>query len=246
MSDEVVYGKHPVRAVFLARPEAVRRLLLLEGPIRYLQEFVNMAKAAGIEPEVVDRATIDRLGRLEPGEKHQGVLAITKPRVVRVESELGALADAKLVLVLDQVSNPQNFGAVLRGAAFFGADAVLWLKNRSADLTSTVVKVSVGGVEIVDLYRVTNLSRSLQTLKDLGFWVYGLDERGEHTLAETSFADRTALVIGAEGEGLRKRTKEHCDVLVRISGGRSGVESLNAAVAATVALAEVTRDQAFS
>jgi 23S rRNA (guanosine2251-2'-O)-methyltransferase len=130
---------------------------------------------------------------------------------------------------------------MLRSAAFFGADAVVWLKNRAADLTPTVLRVAVGGAELVDLYRVTNLARSIDALKGMGFWIYGLDERGDRTLAETAFADRTAIVVGAEGEGLRRRTKEHCDELVRIHGGRTGLESLNAGVAASVALAEITR-----
>lgn len=240
---EVVYGKHPVRAVLAQRPEAVQRLLLLEGPIRHLQDFVELAEANGIRPEVVPRHVLVKAGRLDPDDKHQGVLALTAPRTIGSEADLDALADATLVVVLDQVNNPQNFGAILRGAAFFGADAVVWLKNRSVDLTPTVTRVAVGGAELVDLYRVTNLSRALDTLKQLGFWVYGLDERGEGTLAQTDFAPKTALVIGAEGEGLRKRTKEHCDVLARIPGGRPGIESLNAGVAATVALAEVVRDR---
>jgi 23S rRNA (guanosine2251-2'-O)-methyltransferase len=104
-----------------------------------------------------------------------------------------------------------------------------------------VARVAVGGAELVDLYRVTNLARSLQILKELGFWIYGLDERGERTLAQTEFDAKTVLVIGAEGEGLRQRTKGECDALVRIPGGQAGLESLNAGVATAVALAEVFR-----
>jgi 23S rRNA (guanosine2251-2'-O)-methyltransferase len=151
------------------------------------------------------------------------------------------LRNAATVLVLDQVSNPQNFGTIIRNAAFFGVDAVVWLKNRSVDLTPEVARVAVGGVEFVKLFRVTNLARTFDTLKSHGFWVYGLDERGEKTLAETDFDRKTVLVVGAEGEGLRRRTKEYCDALVRIPGGRPGLQSLNAGVATAVALAEVFR-----
>lgn len=240
---EVVYGKHPARAVLTNRPGDVRRVLLLEGPIKHLQEFVQLARAAGVEPEVVARHVMTKAGGLDPEDRHQGVVVLAAARTIGDESDLEGLTDASLVVVLDQINNPQNFGTILRGAAFFGADAVIWLKNRSVDLTPTVTRVAVGGAELVDLYRVTNLSRAIDTLKQLGFWVYGLDERGEGTLAQTDFAEKTALVIGAEGEGLRKRTKDHCDVLARIPGGRPGIESLNAAVAASVALAEVVRDR---
>jgi 23S rRNA (guanosine2251-2'-O)-methyltransferase len=222
VASEVVYGKHSVRAVFLARPRSVRRLLLLEGPLRYLGDFVSMAREAGIEPEVVDRRTLLGVGGLEGEEKHQGVVALVAPRGVGAERDLEGL----------------------RGAAFFGADAVVWLKNRAVDLSPTVTRWAVGGAELVDLYRVTNLSRSLDKLTELGFWTYGLDERGPRTLGETAFADKVALVVGAEGEGLRRRTKEHCDELVRIPGGRPGIESLNAGVAATVALAQVVAGRA--
>ena len=102
-------------------------------------------------------------------------------------------------------------------------DAVLVLKNRSAEVTPLVARVAVGGAELVDTYRVTNLARSLDTLKQLGFWVYGLDERGPATLAQTDFDARTVLVVGAEGEGLRQRTRQFCDGLVRIPGGRPGL-----------------------
>jgi 23S rRNA (guanosine2251-2'-O)-methyltransferase len=238
---DVVYGKHSVRAVFLARPHDIRRVVLREGASRYLQEFIDLARGIGIEPELLPSGQFLRTGWLDEDDKHQGVFVMVEPPPVYTEHDLDLLTDASVVLVLDQISNPQNFGTILRSAAFFGVDAVLWLKNRSVDLSPTVSRVAVGGAEFLKLYRVTNLARSLQLLKDQGFWVYGLDERGTKTLAEASFGDKTALVVGAEGEGLRKRTKDFCDELVRIPGGRRGVESLNAGVAASVALAEVFR-----
>jgi 23S rRNA (guanosine2251-2'-O)-methyltransferase len=117
---------------------------------------------------------------------------------------------------------------------------VLLLKNRSAELTPKVARIAVGGAEFVDVYQVINLARSLDTLRGCGYWVYGLDERGEHTLSETEFDAQSVLVVGAEGQGLRQRTRTKCDALVRIPGGREGVESLNAAVATAIALAEMS------
>jgi 23S rRNA (guanosine2251-2'-O)-methyltransferase len=238
---DLISGKHAVRAVFLARPESVRRVVVLEGALRYLQEFVDFSREAGIEPEVLPRGAFLRTGNFTEDDRHQGILVLAEPPSVHGEADLGSLRDATTVLVLDQVSNPQNFGTMIRNAAFFGVDAVVWLKNRSVDLSPEVARVAVGGVEFVKLFRVTNLVRTFVTLKALGFWVYGLDERGESTLAETAFDRKTVLVVGAEGEGLRRRTKEYCDALVRIPGGRPGLQSLNAGVATAVALAEVFR-----
>ncbi len=238
---EKTFGKHSVRAIFLARPKAVRRLLLLEGAVRYLGEFVEGAERVGVAPEILGRDQFLRRADLTEDDKHQGVCAFTEPRRVFGERDLAGLEGSGPVLALDQVSDPQNLGTMLRNAAFFGVEAVLLMKNRSVDLTPTAARVAVGGAELVKIVRVTNLARSLGILKDAGYWVYGLDERGEKTLAETEFPEKTVLVVGAEGEGLRQRTKKLCDALVRIPGGRPGLESLNAGVATAVALAELSR-----
>ena len=213
--------------------------LILGGKPAYHAESVAAARAAGIEPELVDWPAFRRLTGLTDDDKHQGVCVFTKPRRVFAEHELVRLSDRQLVIALDQISDPQNLGGVLRAAAFFGVDAVLLLKNRSAEVTPKVARIAVGGAEFVDVYQVINLARSLDTLRGHGYWVYGLDERGEHTLRDAGFDPQTVLVIGAEGQGLRQRTRTKCDALVRIPGGREGVESLNAAVAASVALAEI-------
>jgi 23S rRNA (guanosine2251-2'-O)-methyltransferase len=180
-----------------------------------------------------------RLTGLTDDDKHQGVCVFAKPRRVYAEHELDRLAEGRLVIALDQISDPQNLGAVLRSAAFFGADAILVLKNRSAEVTPKVARIAVGGAEFVKIFRVINLARSLDALRGHGYWVYGLDERGERTLRETEFDPHSVLVVGAEGQGLRQRTRTKCDALVRIPGGREGVESLNAGVATAVALAEI-------
>jgi 23S rRNA (guanosine2251-2'-O)-methyltransferase len=237
---EKVYGKHSVRAVLLSRPESVRRLLL-GGKASYHRDLVDLAGQAGITPELLTWPDFRREAGVTDDDKHQGAVALTAPRPVFTEADLNQLADARVVVVLDQMSDPQNLGTILRTAAFFGADALLVLKNRSVDINPLVARIAVGGAEFVKLFRVTNLARSLEILKELGFWVYGLDERGSVTLGDVDFDDRTVVVIGAEGEGLRHRTKQTCDVLVRIPGGRPGLESLNAGVAASVVLAELSR-----
>jgi 23S rRNA (guanosine2251-2'-O)-methyltransferase len=234
---EMVYGKHSVRAVFLERPEDVKRVIL-GGKPEYHSDVIKAARRVGVEPQLVAWPAFRRETGLTDDDKHQGVCVFTSRRPVFGEHDLDRLSDARLVIALDQISDPQNLGAVLRAAAFFGADAVLLLKNRSAELTPKVARIAVGGAEFVDVFRVTNLARSLDILREYGFWVYGLDERGEHTLRETEFDRQSVLVVGAEGQGLRQRTRTKCDALVRIPGGREGVESLNAAVATAVELAE--------
>jgi 23S rRNA (guanosine2251-2'-O)-methyltransferase len=240
---EMVYGKHSARAVFLNRPESVRRLVL-SGKPEYHRELIEMARAAGAKPEFVPWPEFRRITGLTDDDKHQGVCVFTGVRPIYGEHDLDRLAERSLVVALDQISDPQNLGAVLRACAFFGADAVLLLKNRSAELTPKVARIAVGGAEFVEVFRVTNLARSLDILREYGYWVYGLDEHGEHTLRETEFDRQTVLVIGAEGQGLRQRTRTKCDALVRIPGGREGVESLNAAVAAAIALAEISSPRA--
>jgi 23S rRNA (guanosine2251-2'-O)-methyltransferase len=228
---EMVYGKHSVRAVFLTRPQDVKRVIL-GGKPEYHSDTIKAARRAGVEPELVAWPEFRRETGLTDDDKHQGVVVFTARRLVYGEHDL------------DQISDPQNLGAMLRAAAFFGADAVLLLKNRSADLTPKVARIAVGGAEFVDVFRVTNLARSLDILREYGFWVYGLDERGEHTLRDTEFDRQSVLVVGAEGQGLRQRTRTKCDALVRIPGGREGVESLNAAVATAIALADMTTARA--
>ena len=237
---EKVFGKHSVRAVLLTRPESVRRMLLA-GKEAYHRDLIELAREAGIAPELVSWPVFLREGDFTEDDKHQGIVVFTKPRRIFDEGDLDRLAGARVVVALDQISDPQNLGTILRAAAFFGADAVLVLKHRSAEVSPLVARVAVGGAELVEVFRITNLARSLEILKGHGFWVYGLDERGEKTLAETAFDEKAVVVIGAEGEGLRRRTKETCDVLVRIPGGRPGLESLNAGVAAAIAVYETVR-----
>jgi len=238
-----VFGKHSVRAVLLTRPESIVRLVIA-GKEPYHRDLIALAREAGVKAEFLPWPEFRHVGGVTDDDKHQGIVAITTPRPQRTEADLDELADARVVLALDQISDPQNLGTILRSAAFFGVDALLVMKNRAAEVSPLVARVAVGGAELVPIFRVTNLARSLEILKGVGFWVYGLDERGDATLAQTEFDAKTVLVVGAEGEGLRHRTKELCDALVRIPGGQAGLESLNAGVATAVALAEVFRGRA--
>jgi 23S rRNA (guanosine2251-2'-O)-methyltransferase len=244
---EIVYGWHSVRAVVLTRPRDVRRSVVLEGRSEtgnytsWTEKYVELLRPTGIDPRVVPWREFMRLTGLKESDKHQGVCLFVEPREIYDDGDLKKLADAHLVVALDQVSNPQNLGTILRTAAFFGADAVLLVRERGADITPEVVRIASGGAEFLKIFRITNLTRTLRAIRDLGYWTYGLDERGELATGQTDFHTQTVLVIGAEGGGLRRMTRESCDFLVRIPGGREGIESLNAAVAASIALADVRR-----
>lgn len=144
-------------------------------------------------------------------------------------------------MVLDQVTDPHNVGAVLRSAAAFGALAVVVPDRHAPDETGTLAKSASGALERMPLVRVSNLVRALEQLKDGGFWIAGLAAEGTTTLAQAKLSGKTALVLGSEGEGLRRLTREHCDYLVRLPM-TDAVESLNVSNAAAVALYELIRD----
>ncbi len=237
---ERVFGKHPVEAVLLKRPKAIRRLLIA-GRESYYEQIIADARERNVPVETLPWEDFLALGRFDESEKHQGILALATPLPIFGDHDLERLGEASCVLALDQVSNPQNLAAILRSASFFHADAVVLMKHRAAEMTAEVQRLAVGGAEFVDIYRITNLANTIDELKSMDFRVFGLDERGERTLAQTEFPKKSVLVIGAEGEGLRQKTRERCDELVRIPGGRKAVESLNASVATTIGLYEIFR-----
>ena len=245
---EVIYGRHSVRAVILTRPADVKRVVIYEGRknkaaphTHWTGEYLKLVQPAEVEPQIVPWREFLHLTGLRESDKHQGICVFAEPRQVHDENDLDDLSAGHLVVALDQISNPRNLGTILRTCGFFGVDAVLLLRNSAADITPEVLRIASGGAEFVKIFRVTNLKRSLKKLKDLGYWIYGLDERGSDATEDTDFDVRSVLVIGAEGGGLRHMTKKSCDFLVRIPGGRDGIESLNAAVAASIALGEFRR-----
>jgi 23S rRNA (guanosine2251-2'-O)-methyltransferase len=237
---ETIYGKHSVRSVLLKRPADVEKILLA-GKEEYHRDLVELAGRHDIAAFLLPWPEFKQEGGFGDDDNHQGALAFVKPRTIYREGDFDRLADARCILVLDQVSNPQNLATIIRSAAFFHADALLYMKNRAATPTAEVVRFAVGGAEMIDMYQITNIAQTLEALKDLGFTVLGMDERGKLTLAQHDLSEKTAFVIGAEGEGLRNKTRQYCTDLVRIPGGMAGVESLNAAVATTIALYEFAR-----
>ena len=238
-----LYGVHPVLAALGNPRRRCRRLLATPEVARALANRLEglLALRPGLERETRSRGEIDRL---LPGAVHQGLALEVEPlEEPTLEALLGqsAAASAAVLVVLDQVTDPHNVGAVLRSAAAFGALAVAVTERNAPAATATLAKAASGAVETTPLLRVTNLARALEEIKEAGFWCAGLDQEASQTLAEARLEGRIALVLGAEGGGLRRLTREHCDLLLRIPMAASPVASLNVSNAAAIALYELCR-----
>ncbi len=239
-----IYGLHAVLAA-LANPERVcHRLLVNAAAAEGLKAAVAKARdtvSGRPQPEAVERAEIEKA--LAPGAVHQGLALLTEPLpAIAIEDIVKASADADdaTVVVLDQATDPRNVGAVLRSAAAFAVAAVIVQDRHAPPMTGALCKAASGAAEWVPMVRVSNLARAIWTLKDAGFWCAGLDPAAERTLAQAGFSGRVALVLGAEGRGLRPLTRKTCDSLVRIPVA-DGTDSLNLSNAAAAALYELRR-----
>jgi 23S rRNA (guanosine2251-2'-O)-methyltransferase len=244
VSGSLVFGLHAVRAVLERRPQDVLRLSIVaardDARMRDLRLF---AAAQGILPAA---ASVEALDRETGGAAHQGVVAEVRPRAPLNENSLldllTATAEPALVLVLDGVSDPHNLGACLRTADAAGATAVVAPRDRAAGLTPVVRKVAAGAAETVPFAQVTNLARTLRDLKQAGLWIAGTAEDGDQDLFEADLRGPLAVVMGAEGRGLRRLTLECCDLRLRLPM-RGAVASLNVSVAAGIALYEALRQR---
>ena len=244
MAAPVAYGIHAVRVLLTRYPRRVRRVLLAAGrDAGRLAEIRTLAQRAGVQVAGADDAL---LAKLAEGERHQGVVAEIVPRAgdpeTQLEEALEAAGAAPLLLVLDGVQDPHNLGACLRSADAAGVAAVIVPRDRAAGLTPVVRKVAAGAAETVPLVPVVNLARTLRDLKERGVWLVGTDDAADKTLFEADLAGPLALVMGSEGEGMRRLTRECCDLLVSIPMA-GAVESLNVSVAAGVALFEAVRQR---
>jgi 23S rRNA (guanosine2251-2'-O)-methyltransferase len=234
-----IYGRHPVLAA-LANPErrAFRLLLTPEAAERSAAELAALPQPPP-QPEVVARERIAE--RLPAGAVHQGFLAAVSPLPdAAIEDIIAAAAQQGLVLALDQVTDPHNVGAILRSAEAFGAAGVIVTERHAPEETGTLAKAASGALERVPMARVVNLARALDQLKQAGFWILGLSERAERTLADANMDGGLVLALGAEGEGLRRLTLERCDLLVRLPM-KGAMPSLNVSNAAAISLYELSR-----
>jgi 23S rRNA (guanosine2251-2'-O)-methyltransferase len=239
----LVHGINAVESVLKNDPERVLTLWVDPGrDDRRLAALIGQAKALGISVQPTSRKALDR--RVPDG-RHQGVVADYRPPPPLGEAELldrVEAATAPLLLVLDGVTDPHNLGACMRTAAAAGALAVVAPRDRAASLTPAARKAASGAAETVPFVAVTNLARTLASLKQLGIWVIGTAGEAGQDLYAQDLRGPTAMVLGAEGSGMRRLTAEACDVLVRIPI-EPAMESLNVSVAAGVCLFESVRQR---
>jgi 23S rRNA (guanosine2251-2'-O)-methyltransferase len=229
----LLYGWHTVRAALENPARRIRRLYATENAARRLAEAGGTAKIA---PEIVRPETI--AAKLSPDAVHQGLYAEADPLPV---PELDEIATGPgVTLVLDQITDPHNFGAIVRSAAAFAVTAIVTTARHSPDASGVLAKSASGGLEHVPIVLVQNLARAMAELKDRGFLLVGLDEAGDADLAAAPLREPLALVIGAEGKGLRQLTRATCDIVARLDLP-GAIKSLNVSNAAALALYAVQR-----
>jgi len=242
---ELIYGLHAVAASLQRDPARVLEIQVAEGMRQQsrLTQILDEARAAGIPVRRCAREVLDEL--VAEG-SHQGIVAWQKPARAYNEADLDALLASltvpPLLLVLDGVQDPHNLGACLRTADGAGVHAVIAPRDRAVGLTPIVRKVASGAAESIPFIQVTNLARTLRELKDKGIWLVGADGEAAMGIFAADLRGPSAVVMGAEGQGLRRLTREHCDFLVRIPMAGT-VESLNVSVAAGIFLFEAVRQR---
>ena len=249
MTEQHVGGMHSVKALLKSAPEKIDRVLVQRGRRdSRLRAVLDLARASSLRIAEVDRKTLDAL---VADVQHQGVVAVFSGEsplepmtdlVAVIETRQAQVTRPLLVLVLDEIQDPHNLGACLRSADAVAADAVVIPVDNSVGVTPVVRKVASGAAETISLVQVTNLKRAIGDLQKLGFWVYGAAGEASDTLYELDLSGSVALVLGAEGKGMRRLTRDACDSLFSIPM-LGQVESLNVSVAAGISLFEARRQQ---
>ncbi|MDD3652714.1 MAG: 23S rRNA (guanosine(2251)-2'-O)-methyltransferase RlmB [Desulfotomaculaceae bacterium] len=240
--DDVIVGRNPVREALRAGRPINKIMVIRDSHSAPLQEIFSMARGKNIPVQRVER---NCLNRYVAETVHQGVIALVSPKAyVAVEDIFESMPsnEEPLLILLDEISDPHNLGAILRTADAAGVHGVIIPRRRSAPLTPTVAKSSAGAIEYVPVARVANIAQTIETLKKKGVWLVGADVNAQVLLWDVQLDGPLALVIGGEDKGLGRLVKERCDILVRLP--MSGqVNSLNASVAAALLIYEVVRQR---
>lgn len=240
MKEEFIAGRNPVTEA-LRSGRALNKIMVQDGA-KGVTEIIAAAKARNVAVEFVKS---DKLDKLAQGVRHQGVVAYAAPVAFKtLEDALKKAAaknEAPFLLLLDELQDPQNLGAIIRTADAAGVHGILLPKRRSCPLNAVVAKISAGAVEYVPVIQIGNIVQQLEDLKKQGFWVAGADMDGE-PYTKVNLTGPLVLVIGAEGKGLGRLVKEHCDIIVSLPM-QGGVNSLNAAAAGAVLMYEVVRQR---
>ena len=243
MKLDQVFGIHAVTTLLSRDPDRVKRLFIVQGRVDpKVEKILTLAHQSGVHVETISKHRLDE--RVDG--VHQGVLAEAKPLPILGDKELFKLMDevtqTPLLLVLDGVTDPHNLGACLRTADAAGVAAVIAPRDKSAPLNATAIKVACGAADAVPYFQVTNLSRTLNQLQERGVWVVGTAGEAQGSIYQTDLTGPLALVMGAEGKGMRRLTREQCDLLIKIPMAGE-VSSLNVSVATGVTLFELARQR---
>ena len=227
-----IYGRKPILETIDAGIK-IHKAYIIKQNTPIVEKIIEKLRAKNVEIKFVNKDFFDKIDM-----NHQGVM-------VEVDSynykSINDIKDATRLILLDKIEDPHNLGAIIRSAESFGFDAVIIPERRSAKVTPTVYKTSAGSINNIDLVMVTNLNKTIEKLKENGFWVYGLAGEATSKLSETDLSGKVALVVGNEADGISRLTREKCDSLVKIPMiGK--VNSLNASVASAIAMYEVIRD----
>jgi 23S rRNA (guanosine2251-2'-O)-methyltransferase len=244
MQENLVFGIHVAKRILENSPEDVLEIFILDArDDKRMQELVKLAKQHNLFVQTVTKKQLDNW---IPDNSHQGVALRIRPKSLLTEDDLPELHEkankTPLFLVLDGVQDPHNLGACMRSAEALGATAIVMPRDKAAKITPVVRKVACGAAEILPVVQVSNLARALQQLKDMGVWVMGASAESSQTLFQADLKGAVALVLGAEGHGLRRLTAELCDMLISIPMIGS-VESLNVSVTAGIFLYEAMRNR---
>jgi 23S rRNA (guanosine2251-2'-O)-methyltransferase len=242
MEQDLIVGVNPILEKLKASPEEICEILLARGSRRpVLKSIEREAQRMQIKIQSVDAKELDYLAQ---GRSHQGALARVRAYSYAPFSELertvASEARCQRVLILDGITDPRNFGAILRTAEAVAVGHIIIPKDRSVGITPVVLKASAGAVNYLRIYRVTNLRRAIASLKSAGFWIVGLDANATENHDSKEYPDRLGIVLGSEGRGLRPLISSECDYLVRIPM-KGKISSLNVSVAAAILLYEVLR-----
>lgn len=242
-----IFGYHPVISVLMQNPKHISCIYLQSSKYdEHAQKVLKLVKTHKVPIKYLSR---NLLGEMVYHANHQGIVAVVGRSNDYTEDDLKLILDkadiSPLLLILDGVQDPQNLGACLRTADAAGVHAVIAPKNRACSLTPTVYKVASGAVDTIPFISVTNLVRTIQLLKKFNVWIYGAVENAKQDIYSVDLKGPTALVLGAEGEGLKRLTRENCDILVKIPM-QGTVPNLNVAVATGVCLFEAVRQRSLS
>lgn len=241
-----IYGIHAVKMALKQQPQNIIQLMVQQGrKDKRMNDILSEAGSYGLHPSSVEGYLLDQLSG---GQKHQGIIAEVKAAteksysIMTLLDELEEAGTPPLLLVLDEVQDPHNVGAVLRSADAAGVHAVLATKNNSASITDVVRKVACGAAETVPFFQVQNLANTIEQLKQRGIWFVGTSDDASDSLHKANLTGSLAIVVGSEGKGMRRLTKDSCDSLIAIPM-LGQVESLNVSVATGVVLYEALRQR---